>query len=55
MDSGAIKVRFGCDPQVYPGTLLFHRMGMYSAIIAQAAGISVQLDKTGLPTHKEVV
>jgi hypothetical protein len=50
------KIRFGCDYKDYKGTFLFHRMGMYAALIAQSAGITMQLDsKTGLPTQEEVI
>lgn len=49
------RVRFGNPYQKYAGTLLFHRMGIYSALIAQARGLTVQLDKEGLPTQNEVV
>ncbi|MCC7221867.1 MAG: hypothetical protein IT490_14195 [Candidatus Contendobacter sp.] len=56
MDKGAKRVRFGKDYQKYAGTLLFHRMGVYSALIAQANGVPVQLDEEErLPTQKEVV
>ncbi|MCX7113415.1 MAG: hypothetical protein NTX45_25585 [Proteobacteria bacterium] len=55
MLKGAVRVRFGHSFKEYPGTLLFHRMGMYSALIAQATGVPVQLDERRLPTQNEVV
>ncbi|MDP2896459.1 MAG: uracil-DNA glycosylase family protein [bacterium] len=35
--AGCRRVRFGNDPKSYRGTLLFHRIGAYAALYAQAA------------------
>lgn len=43
MENGAIKVRFGNNYKEYSGTYLYHRMGVYSKIIAEAFGISESL------------